>query len=442
MKNANDYAKNCLKPPKAFFEWCYCNMPTYKWENKKKTIIGSERKHCYTNKKRLAKNSRLTFFDRKDYFKIILSTKKRIEIQTYAVASIFNKGKQEFIVNLHNLEVFSEDKHLKIGHKYNENYKFGLVPNGFSLSYWCRPSIYPNEWLKRLCEVSELRYLTLDELDAEKVAFVYKYRKRIEFAQRIGAPGLAKDIIDGRFDMRILTPKWLKKHKPFFKNSDRDLNALKLKNHLESKGIKYITGVEKYLYYKEIDKFPEGIKAVTFQNYLIKQQCSIHFYWDYIRLINELKRPITSKKRFPKNLKNAHDEAVDTLNTMNREIEKVKFTNRAIEQEFLEIKFDDIQFILPKDAKEIVNEGKTLKHCVGGVHYIRGHGDGDFTIVFIRKNDEPTVPYFTLEYKEGKIVQNHGYDHEKPDEELKKKIEKWLKVVNQKKNRKDRKYVA
>ena len=46
-------------------------------------------------------------------------------------------------------------------------------------------------------------------------------------------------------------------------------------SQLEERGIKYILGVEKYLSYWDIDKFPDGIKPVTFQNYLIKQEAKI-----------------------------------------------------------------------------------------------------------------------------------------------------------------------
>lgn len=41
----DDYVKNRLKAPKAFFEWCYQSMRTYIWENKSKTIVASNRKH-------------------------------------------------------------------------------------------------------------------------------------------------------------------------------------------------------------------------------------------------------------------------------------------------------------------------------------------------------------------------------------------------------------
>lgn len=443
MKTANDYAQNCLKPPKAFFEWCLENMPTYKWTNKNETILGSERKHCYTYEKRLAKNSRLTFFDRKDHFQIVLSTSKRIEIQTYEVNSSFERGKQKFQVKLYNLEQLSNEKHVKIGFSSNKSYKFGLSALGYMYSYkYWRPAIYPNNWLKRLCKISELRFLTLNDLDLDRIAFVYKYRKRIEFAQRIGAPELAKDIIDKRFDMRKLTPRWLKRHKVFFRNSERNLNTLKLKHKLEAKGIKYILGVEKYLSYWDIEKIPDGIKPVTFQNYLIKQETEISFYFDYIKLMEELKRPITSKNRFPKNLKEAHDEVVQTLNSMKRKEEMIKFSKRTKEIKFLEMTIDDIQFVLPKTAKEVVEEGKALKHCVGGIHYINGHLNGDFSLVFIRKKNEPTVPYFTLHYEKRKIIQNQGYKHKKPSDELEIIVEKWLKIVNRKVSREEEKHVA
>ena len=443
MKTANDYAQNCLKPPKAFFEWCLENMPTYKWTNKNETILGSERKHCFTYEKRLAKNSRLTFFDRKDHFQIILSTSKRIEIQTYEVNSSFELGKQKFQVKLYNLEQLSNDKHVKIGYSYNKNYKFGLSALGYMYSYkYWQPAIYPNNWLNRLCTISELRFLSLNNLDVYKIAFVYKYRKRIEFAQRIGAPELAKDIINKCFDMRKLTPKWLKRHKVFFRNSERNISTLILKSELEKRGIKYILGVEKYLSYWDIDKFPDGIKPVTFQNYLIKQEAKIYFYFDYIKLMEELKRPLTSKNRFPKNLKEAHDEVVQTLNAMKSKEEMIKFSKRNKEIKFLEMIIDDIQFVLPKNAKEVIEEGKALKHCVGDIYYINGHLNGKFSLIFIRKKDEPTVPYFTLHYEKGEIKQNQGYKREKPNDELEIIVEKWLKIVNRKANREEEKHVA
>ena len=52
-------------------------------------------------------------------------------------------------------------------------------------------------------------------------------------------------------------------------------------------------------------------------------------------------------------------------------------------------------------------EGKLLCHCVGG--YAKDHAAGKTSILFIRKIAEPEIPFFTLEYKDGKVNQNRGY---------------------------------
>lgn len=443
MKTANDYAKNCLKPPKAFFEWCYYNMPTYKWTNKQQTIVASERKHYFTEEKRLTKNSRLTFFDRRDHFQIILSTSKRIEIQTYEVRSLLEKGKQHFRVKLVNLEHFSNDKHIKVGAVSDTTYDFRLVQLGNMLSMYAqRPSLYPNQWKDRLFAVSELRYLTIDSIYGDEIAFIYKYRQRIEYAQRINAPALAEQIIERKLDMRSITMKWLKRNKVFFRNSQRSYQAYQVKQALESLGTKYIAGVEAFMGADDVQKMPKGVKPITFQNYLMKQKRTIGFYQDYIDMLNEIGIPITPMKRLPKDLKMAHDKAVDTLNAMKREIVRKEFAKRANEESFLEMTIKEVQFILPREANDLIEEGKSLKHCVGGSSYINQHADGRTTIVFARKADEPDKPYYTLEYRDSRLIQVSGWDNKKPDEQLRKVVNQWLQIVNERIKRKEKKYVA
>lgn len=443
MKTANDYAKNCLKPPKAFFEWCYYNMPTYKWENKQQTIVASERKHYFIKEKRLTKNSRLTFFDRRDHFQIILSTSKRIEIQTYEVRSLLEKGKQHFRVKLVNLEHFSNDKHIKVGAVSDTTYDFRLVQLGNMLSMYAQhPSLYPNQWKDRLFAVSELRYLTIDSIYGDEIAFIYKYRQRIEYAQRINAPALAEQIIERKLDMRSITMKWLKRNKVFFRNSQRSYQAYQVKQALESLGTKYIAGVEAFMGADDVQKMPKGVKPITFQNYLMKQKRTIGFYQDYIDMLNEIGIPITPMKRLPKDLKMAHDKAVDTLNAMKREIVRKEFAKRANEESFLEMTIKEVQFILSREANDLIEEGKSLKHCVGGSSYINQHADGRTTIVFARKADEPDKPYHTLEYRDSRLIQVSGWDNKKPDEQLRKVVNQWLQIVNERTKRKEKKHVA
>ncbi|MFR0814172.1 MAG: PcfJ domain-containing protein [Enterococcus casseliflavus] len=443
MKTANDYAKNCLKPPKAFFEWCYYNMPTYKWANKQQTIVASERKHFLTYEKRLTKNARLTFFDRRDHYRIILSTSKRIEIQTYEVRSLFEKGKQYFQVKLVNLEHFSDDNHIKVGAVSDFAYDFRLIQIGSMFAtYHERPPLYNNQWVDRLMSVSELRYLSLDDISESEIAFIYKYRQRIEYAQRINALELAKQILERKLDMRSITMKWLKRNKVFFRNSNRSYQAYQVKQALESLGTKYIAGIEAFMGADDVKKIPKEVKPITLQNYLIKQKKKIGYYRDYFNALRDLNIPLNSMNCLPRDLEKAHDKAVETLNAMEREVIRKEFEKRAVEEAFLEMTLNDVKFILPKEANELIEEGKKLEHCVGTNSYINEHADGDTTIVFVRKASEPDKPYYTLEYQDSELVQISGSNNKSPDEHLLETVNQWLQIVNERIKRKEKKYVA
>ena len=64
--------------------------------------------------------------------------------------------------------------------------------------------------------------------------------------------------------------------------------------------------------------------------------------------------------------------------------------------------------ILPKSVAEIVEEGRALSHCVGG--YADRHAEGLLHIVFLRRLDDLTTPYYTIEVNtEGRMVQCRGY---------------------------------
>lgn len=70
------------------------------------------------------------------------------------------------------------------------------------------------------------------------------------------------------------------------------------------------------------------------------------------------------------------------------------------------MKAKGLMIILPKSGDEIKEEGRVLHHCVGT--YVERVAKGETMILFVRKESEPNVPYFTLEYKDGKVIQCRG----------------------------------
>ncbi|MDT3393945.1 MAG: PcfJ domain-containing protein [Bacillota bacterium] len=431
-KKPIDYVNNRLKPAKSFYEWCYQSMRTYIWSNKERTIVASERKHSNVIKKRLTKKSRLTFYDRRDYFMIVLATSKRIEIQTYKVASFFDNGEQRFETELFNLEVCANDQHVKVGHFYPE-YGFGLKQ---TMGPFCRiyADVYEmKNWTNRLAN-SELKYIRYeDEFWPENLGQVYKYRHEIEFLQKIKAKRFANQIMvkDKRVDMRRITSRFLKESKSFFRNSNHSYGEYFLKLAIEKRGGKMVPGIEQVIKASDVELLPDTVGIVKLQNYLLKQTTSFGMYRDYINMLKELDLPLNKSNVLPKDLTEAHDKAVEALNAIKREVVRSEFEQRAKEMRQLETTIGPYAFVLPKTADDLIQEGNALHHCVGGMHYINQYADKKTTIVFVRPKESPDEPKYTAEVKEGKIIQIQGMFNEAPiSDELRTAVKQWLKKAN------------
>lgn len=187
------------------------------------------------------------------------------------------------------------------------------------------------------------------------------------------------------------------------------------------------------------------IKAVK---YLEKQVLNIELYKDYLENACELGADMASEEiLFPPHLMNAHDRAYEAVRA--KEIEAALKAEKAAAKKAGKLKkarktleFEYGGFIIrqPKDVEEIVHEGAALLHCVAG--YARSHFAGETTIMFIRKKDEPNVPYFTVEVHDCQIVQCHGYRNERENKkprdiiELEKAYGEYLESLKSKKQMK------
>lgn len=422
--------KNHLKPSKMFFETCKSMFPIYIWRNKTKEVISSHRKIEKTTEviqKRLTKASNLNFHSRIYYFKTVVVSKKRLEIQTYSMAQIVKDGKEQFITKLLNLELYFEGNRYPVT-KYGEVWSKGktAISSVYNLMH------LPMNWQKRCKSNEDMKYLDLTitgEIDIDIIPHLYKYRDRIEYCQKIGAINLANQLIGSystwsytyygyrsqhiKPDMRKVTMRWLKNHKSFFKNSDRVLETLELKLAIESRGFKYISGIEKYITKRDLELLPDSIKLVKFQNWIIKEKVRIVDYRDYLSMLNNLGVNLNDKLLYPKNFQKAHDDAVKAYNEFKTE-EKFKkeeqneksYLERLDDLIKLEMNIDQFVFRVPKSLKEIIQEGYNQHHCVAS--YTQKVSKGETTIIFVRQKNEPDKPLYTMELRKGRIVQLRG----------------------------------
>ena len=83
--------------------------------------------------------------------------------------------------------------------------------------------------------------------------------------------------------------------------------------------------------------------------------------------------------------------------------------------------------IPPHSAKEIVDEGAALHHCVR--LYVKYVAEKKSVILFVRSVDEPDKSLCTVEVKDGQVTQARGFDNEEPPAQITAFIEQWKQRV-------------
>jgi uncharacterized protein lin1253/lin1744 len=435
-KADNKHIRSALRPPKSFFTECFSKFPIYVWENKTDKIVSSERsqKNVKVIQKRLTKISRLDFWDTHEYFLWIGVSKTRVEFQMYRIQQYFENGQENFSVALYNFEKFTEKEHLKLSVSYyGTTYRTGLSPlgnyRGAYADYWLLQSL--EDVFKHFKKNDALKYLDFAKLEETNslsnlplmFPHIYKYRGIIEYAQKINARGIQKDLIGeiipsyyglggGRHchvNMGKLTFKFLRANKNVFKNSDEGFEDYKIRQHLEKAlGVKVVPGFTKYFKnVEDLECIPKGIKLIRFQNWILKNSVRAYEYRDYQNMLENLGIAFEGDFRImPKNFKKAHDDAVRAYNNMKDEQKRIEFANQLEKLLGLEQTIGNYTFVLPKELQELKAEGKALSHCVGS--YADRVARGETVIVFVRQKEKVDNPLYTLEINKGKIVQLRG----------------------------------
>jgi len=157
---------------------------------------------------------------------------------------------------------------------------------------------------------------------------------------------------------------------------------------------------------------------------------AMHTWKDYLTAAEALGYQLhRDNVLMPRNLGQAHDAATEQhQNVLQRqrrrqerqrkkeERDRLAAANEAYEarRKDLEKKYgfsmDGILIRAPINGAEILDEGRILKHCVGG--YADRHVSGAVTILFMRQEKHPNKPWLTIEMNGNSLIQIHGFRNE------------------------------
>ena len=204
--------------------------------------------------------------------------------------------------------------------------------------------------------------------------------------------------------------------------------ASKISNADAAKELLAHMSVHKLQRYVEQQFAPEDEAALKRVDYY-KMNTLITDYHDYLCMCKELQYDLkNSFILFPRELKAAHDSVAKTLkDKRTAEHEKAIAGSFDEWQKRYQYQSKELMMIPPHSAKEIVDEGVALHHCVR--HYVKKVAEKESVILFVRSVDEPDKSLCTVEVKDGQVTQARGFDNAEPPAQITAFIEQWKQRV-------------
>lgn len=190
------------------------------------------------------------------------------------------------------------------------------------------------------------------------------------------------------------------------------------------------------------DSLHYAIKQLTLNKSQYYSIYSLVRDWkDYISDCKKLGLDIEDiKTLYPRDLNRTHQNTSQQIKFAQNKAIDEKIEQRLPELQRYKYEANGI-FIRPVlSTQELIDEGKTLCHCVGT--YSDRYAKGETTILLVRKVIEPDTPFYTMEVRGTTIYQTRGLRNCQPSEEVQAFIEAYkvniLKKIDKQAKKKDK----
>jgi hypothetical protein len=153
---------------------------------------------------------------------------------------------------------------------------------------------------------------------------------------------------------------------------------------------------------KQIEKYPKRYSQLG---------SVIRDFKDLLQDIKELNLDLTNRNMYPKNLNKHHQNLQKQIKIKADEFLDEQIKKRA--EKLQKLQYENDQYLVKnfECIQEIIDEGAQLEHCVG--RYAERHAKGNTTLLALRKKDDPSKPFYTIEIslEAKKIYQCRGWDN-------------------------------
>ncbi len=189
-----------------------------------------------------------------------------------------------------------------------------------------------------------------------------------------------------------------------------------------------------------------------FKNYFEKElrgNREIQDYFDYLEDLKKLRIPRTKNNLFPSNFQNTHQQIALQRQEKENAIQKMEIAKKdeLLQKMVIELKEiyyaenENFVIILPTCKEDFNREGRENHNCVGGSYYDKML-KGNCVVMFLRKKEDPTKAFCTVEMDGSRIVQCRGSCNREAPKEAMDFMNKFAKAVKKRIAEKEKKLAA
>ncbi|MBD5170051.1 MAG: hypothetical protein HDT20_08055 [Oscillibacter sp.] len=299
----------------------------------------------------------------------------------------------------------------------------------------------------------------------EFVSFLMAYLKhpRFEHLIKVGFFNLAADVANSSYSTKALDETQNRTHRilkvapedvDFLREVGADLSDLRVFQEYVRENLK---GRQELLRWsienqitRDVDKILRNLSVHKFLRYMEQQYSFLKFrrtqngtvrYKDMQALVSEYRDYLDMCGRerydlrndfilFPKDLQKSHDAVAGRIKHKAdaKTRRKFKAAYKRIAG-ILDYECDGMKIICPVTPDDVIAEGQTLHHCVGS--YIHRIANGECLVLFVRRCEDISKPFYTIELKNQEVVQLRGKSNGEATPEVQKFVDRWTREVLQ-----------
>ena len=145
-----------------------------------------------------------------------------------------------------------------------------------------------------------------------------------------------------------------------------------------------------------------------------------------------------TKNIYPKDFTAMHDLRIAEYESLKAKADREKrkelyesFAKAGEKATAYEYADNEFTLVAPRDICDLKTEGAILEHCVGKMGYDKKMADEKIVIMFLRRTDDISTPFVTIEYdlKQLKLLQAYAKNNSTPPSDAMEFISKWQQII-------------